>query len=68
MAASSADWPGLGAGKLLEDRDLQPTRDLRSVAKGMLAQHLGLGATALADVFPVSETAQPRRLDPRLSD
>ena len=22
----AADWPGLGAGKLLEDRDLQPTR------------------------------------------
>jgi uncharacterized protein (DUF1501 family) len=55
-----ADWPGLGAGRLLEDRDLAPTTDLRSVAKGMLAQHLGLGSTALADVFPVSETAQAR--------
>ena len=47
-----ADWPGLGAGKLLEDRDLQPTKDL-------LAQHLGLDAPALAKVFPGSETAQP---------
>jgi uncharacterized protein (DUF1501 family) len=56
-----ADWPGLGAGRLLEDRDLAPTTDLRSVAKGMLAQHLGLGSTALADVFPVSETAQARK-------
>ncbi len=54
-----ADWPGLGAGKLLEDRDLQPTRDLRAIAKGLLAQHLGLGAPALARVFPDSETAQP---------
>ena len=45
----AADWPGLGAGQLLEDRDLQPTPDLRSVAKGLLAQHLGLGAEALAD-------------------
>jgi uncharacterized protein (DUF1501 family) len=55
-----ADWPGLGAGRLLEDRDLAPTTDLRSVAKGMLAQHLGLGSTALAGVFPASETAQAR--------
>jgi uncharacterized protein (DUF1501 family) len=56
-----ADWPGLGAGKLLEDRDLQPTRDLRAIAKGLLAQHLGLDAPALATVFPGSETAQPER-------
>jgi uncharacterized protein (DUF1501 family) len=49
-----ADWPGLGAGKLLEDRDLQPTRDLRAIAKGLLAPHLGLGDAALATVFPDS--------------
>ena len=55
-----ADWPGLGAGRLLEDRDLAPTTDLRSVAKGVLAQHLGLGSSALAAVFPASETAQAR--------
>ena len=55
-----ADWPGLGAGRLLEDRDLAPTTDLRSVAKGMLAQHLGLNSSALAGVFPASETAQAR--------
>jgi uncharacterized protein (DUF1501 family) len=55
----AADWPGLGAGKLLEDRDLQPTQDLRAVAKGLLAQHLGLGAEALATVFPDSATVQP---------
>ena len=53
-----ADWPGLGAGRLLEDRDLMPTTDLRSLAKGLLAQHLGLDGTALAKVFPNSETAQ----------
>jgi uncharacterized protein (DUF1501 family) len=57
----AADWPGLGAGKLLEDRDLQPTRDLRAVAKGLLAQHLGLNESALAKVFPGSETARPMR-------
>jgi uncharacterized protein (DUF1501 family) len=53
-----ADWPGLGAGKLLEDRDLQPTRDLRAVAKGLLAPHLGLGDAALAAVFPDSTDVQ----------
>jgi uncharacterized protein (DUF1501 family) len=50
-----ADWPGLGAGRLLDDRDLQPTTDLRAVAKGLLGQHLGLPEPALAAVFPGSE-------------
>ena len=54
-----ADWPGLGSGKLFEDRDLQPTCDLRSVAKGLLAQHLGLGKSALETVFPDSSGAGP---------
>ncbi|HSU06639.1 MAG TPA: DUF1501 domain-containing protein [Acetobacteraceae bacterium] len=52
-------WPGLGAGKLFEDRDLQPTTDLRSIAKGVLTQHLGLNATQLAKVFPDSGAAPP---------
>ena len=56
-----ADWPGLGAGKLLEDRDLQPTVDLRSVAKGLLGPHFGLDASALARVFPGSDAASPIR-------
>jgi len=47
-----ADWPGLGAGRLFEDRDLQPTADLRAVAAGLLAGHLGVPAGALAGVFP----------------
>ena len=55
----AADWPGLAPGKLLENRDLQPTRDLRAIAKGLLAQHLGLDATALASVFPDSATVPP---------
>jgi uncharacterized protein (DUF1501 family) len=54
-----ADWPGLGSGKLLENRDLQPTRDLRAIAKGLLAKHLGLDAEALATVFPDSATVRP---------
>jgi uncharacterized protein (DUF1501 family) len=50
-----ATWPGLGAGQLFENRDLAPTTDLRAVAKGMLASHLGLDASALGQVFPGSD-------------
>jgi hypothetical protein len=50
-----ADWPGLAPGRLWEDRDLAPATDLRAVAKGLLAEHLRLGGTALARVFPGSE-------------
>jgi uncharacterized protein (DUF1501 family) len=56
-----ADWPGLGPGRLFEGRDLQPTRDLRSVAKALLAEHLGIGAPALGTVFPDSNAALPLR-------
>lgn len=54
-----ADWPGLAPGRLFEDRDLAPTTDLRSVAKGMLAGHLGLDGTVLERVFPGSDAAAP---------
>jgi uncharacterized protein (DUF1501 family) len=54
-------WPGLAPAKLFENRDLQPTADLRSVAKGLLAQHLGLNAGALATVFPDSAAMPPMR-------
>ncbi len=50
-----ADWPGLADGCLLEDRDLAPTLDLRSLAKGLLASHLGLPAPVLLGVFPGSD-------------
>ncbi len=52
-------WPGLGQGQLFENRDLAPTMDIRSVAKGALAAHLGLGDAALARVFPGSAAAAP---------
>jgi uncharacterized protein (DUF1501 family) len=52
-------WPGLSSGQLFENRDLAPTTDIRSVAKGALAAHLGLSDKALARVFPGSETAAP---------
>ena len=54
-----ADWPGLGGGKLFENRDLAPTVDVRSIAKGLLAAQLGLSGDALARVFPGSESATP---------
>ncbi|MBW4089673.1 MAG: DUF1501 domain-containing protein [Proteobacteria bacterium] len=49
-----ADWPGLRAGQLFQNRDLAPTTDLLAVAKGVLAGHLGLDAQALGVVFPGS--------------
>ncbi len=55
----AGQWPGLGPGKLFEDRDLAPTTDLRSVAKGLLVGHLGVPDGALNAVFPGSESAQP---------
>ena len=54
-----ADWPGLGGGRLFQNRDLAPTTDLRAVAKGVLAGHLGLGPAALATVFPGSLSVTP---------
>jgi uncharacterized protein (DUF1501 family) len=53
------DWPGLSAGRLLADRDLAPTTDVRAVAKGLLAGHLGLSGSALAAVFPNSAGVSP---------
>ena len=57
-----ADWPGLAPDQLYEGRDLRPTLDLRSVLKGILADHLGARPTTLAtNVFPGSEAAPPMR-------
>jgi len=54
-----ADWPGLAEDRLLDGRDLAPTLDLRSLAKGLLASHLGLAAPALLRAFPGSDAASP---------
>ncbi|MDE2264024.1 MAG: DUF1501 domain-containing protein [Gammaproteobacteria bacterium] len=55
-----ADWPGLSARKLYQDRDLEPTLDLRAVMKGLLAEHLGVPERALeSSVFPESRAARP---------
>jgi uncharacterized protein (DUF1501 family) len=54
------DWPGLKQNQLFEDRDLQPTLDIRAVAKGVLGPHFGLSADKLATVFPGSERIEPK--------
>lgn len=57
-----ARWPGLKPNQLHEGRDLAPTTDLRAVLKGVLADHLGLTATALGTiVFPGTMTVPPLR-------
>lgn len=57
-----ADWPGLGAAKLYEGRDLAPTLDLRAALKGLLADHLGLApATLAARIFPDSAGVAPMK-------
>ena len=56
------DWPGLRASDLYDGRDLRPTADLRSVFKGVLAEHLGLPDSLLAKtVFPDSRAAGSMR-------
>jgi uncharacterized protein (DUF1501 family) len=55
-----ADWPGLKSSALYQGRDLNPTTDLRSVLKGLLADHLGLSQQVLnSQVFPDSAAAKP---------
>jgi uncharacterized protein (DUF1501 family) len=55
-----ADWPGLSRGNLYEGRDLKPTRDLRTVMKGVLRDHLNVSASALdSKVFPDSASVRP---------
>ena len=55
-----ADWPGLRAADLYQDRDLKPTTDLRAVLKGVLRDHLRADEKSLAQsVFPGSEGVKP---------
>lgn len=57
-----ADWPGLSARALYQQRDLAPTLDLRSVFKGVLQEQLQLpGAELERSVFPGSAGAAPLR-------
>jgi uncharacterized protein (DUF1501 family) len=55
-----ADWPGLNRSGLLDNRDLRPTLDLRSVFKAVLDEHMHVDADTLAKrVFPDSSGARP---------
>ncbi len=55
-----ADWPGLANTHLYQDRDLKPTLDLRSVCKGVLAEHMGVTEAQLeSKIFPDSRAAKP---------
>ena len=55
-----ADWPGLSKSSLHDGRDLMPTLDVRSLFKGILADHLGITDRFLArTVFPDSNAAPP---------
>ncbi len=54
-----ATWPGLGPSQLLQARDVAPTMDVRSLAKGTLAAQFGLQDAALARIFPGSNDAAP---------
>jgi uncharacterized protein (DUF1501 family) len=55
-----ADWPGLSRSALLDNRDLRPTLDLRSIFKAVLDEHMRIDAKSLAGrVFPDSSGARP---------
>jgi uncharacterized protein (DUF1501 family) len=54
-----ADWPGLKPANLYQQRDLTPTTDFRSVATGVLRDHLGMHAAQLAAVFPATTPIKP---------
>ena len=54
-----ADWPGLGAAALLDNRDLRPTADLRALAMGVLTQHFSVPPAAMAVLFPGAAGLSP---------
>jgi uncharacterized protein (DUF1501 family) len=57
-----ADWPGLAQDRQLDGRDLMPTTDIGALFKGVLADHLGIGPTALArDIFPDTAAITPMK-------
>ncbi len=53
------DWPGLADKALFENRDTAPTLDVRSLFKGVLADHMGVDRAILeSKVFPDSASAR----------
>lgn len=55
-----ADWPGLRPADLYQARDLKPTADFRSIATGVLRDHMGLSGAQLAAVFPSTAPIKPK--------
>ena len=56
--AVKAEWTGLGANALKDGRDQPPRTDLRSLFKGVLAEHMTVPRSALeGTVFPDSSGA-----------
>jgi uncharacterized protein (DUF1501 family) len=54
------DWPTLKQQALFENRDVAPTLDMRSLFKGLLAEHMGVDRAQLDKaVFPDSAAAKP---------
>lgn len=56
-----SDWPGLSAASLYQQRDVQPTLDVRALFKGTLVDHMGVAAGSLDAVFPDSDGVRPQR-------
>lgn len=55
-----AEWVGLGQGALKDGRDQPARADLRSLFKGVLADHMGVAHAALETaIFPDSSAAAP---------
>lgn len=54
-----ADWPGLAPKQLYQQRDLQPTTDIRSVFKAVLHDHMRVPEKVIErEVFPDSSRAR----------
>ena len=54
------DWPTLKQNALFENRDVAPALDMRSLFKGVLAEHMAVDRAALdAKVFPESAAVKP---------
>ncbi len=57
-----ADWPGLKQAQLYQNRDLAPTTDIRSIAKGLMAELYDTNDSAMASsIFPDSAGVKPMR-------
>jgi uncharacterized protein (DUF1501 family) len=52
-------WPGLKDRQLFQNRDLAPTADIRSLAKGAILAQFSLPPAALNRIFPNSTEAAP---------